>query len=571
MRDSSFGGGGAGRAGFRVFLFFLCLYLLGGHGYVENPDAEVEFQTAKALLLRGDPALVPQAGPYVRRILQAQGGTAFGAARGKDGRYYSWFGIGHVLWEIPFLAAGLGLEALFPSVEKAFREQPSHLVEFAPGLKGADLFPRLLVSLSHPLAAALACWVLLSLGLLLGLDLGTSLFMVLVYGLCTMAWPFSRESLSDGPAALMALLALRDSVAWARKEGGAWVLARAGLWAGLMVATRIMLFLCLLPLFFYLAWAIRTRRERFLPRAGAFLAPLVLVGLGVMLYNQARFGNPLESGYGEQARGAFWKYPFLAGFLGLLLSPGKGFFLFNPPALTLCGLPWNPSRPPRGESFLFLGLFLVLLLPTSFAAGWHGSWCWGPRYLLPALGPLVLLGGFLYKDLSRRKGPFRLFFRAALLAGFLVSLGGVLSPIQGWYAASFAAARQVEYRKEVEKNPALANQVYNMVFLEPRYSPLLGQWRYFLSNLEGGLRPGGTPGLAREWFGLDSDLALPPRSPQLMGFRHIWYVDLFHRFGAWWIFLFPAGLCLGLLACLRGLSGPMRSRGRGGTWSPDGA
>ncbi len=564
------GGGGKG-TGFRVFLFFLCLYLLGGHGYIENPDAEVEFQTTKALLLRGDFALVSEAGPYVRRILEAQGGTAFGAARGRDGRYYSWFGIGHVLWEAPFLAAGLGLEALFPSVERAFRKQPSHLAEFAPGLKGEDLFPRLLVSLSHPLAAALACWVLFSLGLLLGLDGATSLVMVLVYGLCTMAWPFSRESLSDGPAALAALLAVRDGLAWTRKGEGPGTLARAGLWAGLMTATRIMLALCLVPLFLYLAWGIRKRRERILPSLGAFLAPLVLVGLGVMAYNLARFGNPLESGYGEQARGAFWKYPFLAGFLGLLLSPGKGFFLFNPPVLTLGGLPGNPTRPPAGETLLFSGLFLVLLLPTSFAAGWHGSWCWGPRYLLPALGPLVLLGGFLYKDLFRRKRVFRVFFRAALLAGFLVSLGGVLSPIQGWYAASFAAARRVEYRKEVEKNPALANQVYNMVFMEPRYSPLLGQWLYFYSNLEGELRPGGTPGLARKWFGLDSDLALPPRSPQLTGFRHIWYVDLFHRFGAWWVFLFPLGLFLGALACLARLLGPMRTPGRGRTWRTDGA
>ena len=571
MKSLSLSGGDAGRAGLWVFLFFLCLYLLGGHGYVENPDAEVEFQTTKAFLLRGDPALVPQAGPYVQRILDAQGGTAFGAALGKDGRYYSWFGIGHVLWEAPFLAAGLGLQALFPSVEKAFRQQPSHLVEFAPGLKGQDFFPRFLVSLSHPLAAALACWVLFSLGLLLGLDQAAVLVMVLVYGLCTMAWPFSRESLSDGPAALMALLALRDSVAWAREKGGGKVLARAGLWAGLMVATRIMLALCLVPIFCYLAWGMRKRRERALSSLLAFLGPLILVGLGVMAYNQVRFGNPLESGYSEQARGAFWKYPFLAGFLGLLLSPGKGFFLFNPPALTLGGLFRNPSRPPLGESLLFSGLFLVLLLPTSFAAGWHGSWCWGPRYLLPSLGPLVLLGGFLYKELSRRKRLLRLFFRGALLAGFLFSLGGVLSPIQGWYAASFAAARRVEYRKEVEKNPALANQVYNMVFLEPRYSPLPGQWLYFFSNLEGELMPGGTPGLARKWFGLDSDLALPPRSPQLMGFRHLWYVDLFHRFGAWWVFLFPFGLFLGALACLARLRGPMRNWGRDGTRSPDGA
>ncbi len=568
MKGPSLSGRGGRKRGGILFLFFLCLYLAGGHGYVENPDAEVEFQTTRAFLTRGDPALVPDAGPYVRRILQAQGGTAFGAARGKDGRYYSWFGIGHVLWEAPFLAAGLGLEALFPSVEAAFRKQPSHLAEFAPGLHGRDLFPRLLVSLSHPLAAALSCWVLYSLGLLLGLGEGWTLAMVLVYGLCTMAWPFSRESLSDGPATLMFLLAARDCLAWARARAGRRVLARAGFWAGMMVATRIMLVLCLPALLLYAAWGLRSRRERPFPSLAAFLVPLALVGVGVMAYNQVRFGNPLESGYGEQARGAFWKYPFLAGFLGLLLSPGKGFFLFNPPVLGLAGLFRSPSRPPRAETFFFLGIFLLLLFPISFAAGWHGSWCWGPRYLLPALGPLVLLAGFFYRDLSRRSVVLRAWAILLPAAGFLASLGGILSPVHGWYAASFAAARRVEYRKEVEKNPPLANQVYNMVFLEPRYSPLLGQWLYFFSNLEGELRPGGTPGLARKWFGLDSDRPLPPTSRQLMGFRHFWFVDLYDRFGAWWVFLFPAGLLFGALACFARLLGPMRGE-RKAVWRPD--
>ncbi len=553
----------AGRLGRGIFFFFLCLYLLGGHGYIENPDAEVEFQTTKAFLLRGDPALVPQAGPYVKLILDAQGGTAFGAARGKDGRYYSWFGIGHVLWEAPFFALGLGLQALFPGVEASFRRQPSHLSEFAPGLRGEDLFPRLLVSLSHPLAAALACWVLFSLGLLLGLGVRTSLAMTLVYGLCTMAWPFSRESLSDGPAALFALLAARDALAWVRAGAGRGALARAGLWTGLMVATRVMLGLCLFPLFLYLAWGIGRRRGGW--RAWAvYLAPLALVGLGVCFYNFLRFGNPLESGYGEQARGAFWHYPFLAGLVGLLVSPGKGFFLFNPPAAAGAAFFRKREGLPWAEVLLFSGFFLVLLIPTSFAAGWHGSWCWGPRYLLPALGPLVLLGGFSWKELSRRRSRGLWVFRGAFLAGFLVSLGGVLSPVHGWYAASFEAAGRVEYQKEVEKDPALANQVYNMVFLEPRYSPLFGGWLYFLTNLEGGFRPGGTPGLAKAWFGLDSDIPLPPRSRQLTGFRHIWFVDLYDRFGAWWIFLFPLALAAGALLWLGRLLVPMREeKGRG--------
>jgi hypothetical protein len=52
---------------------------------------------------------------------------------------------------------------------------------------------------------------------------------------------------------------------------------------------------------------------------------VVLFGLLVMaFYNQVRFGNPFETGYGEEA-GAFTT-PLLLGLYGLLLSPGKGLF-----------------------------------------------------------------------------------------------------------------------------------------------------------------------------------------------------------------------------------------------------
>lgn len=544
--------GRTGGLGPRLFLGLLCLYLLGAHGFIENADAEVSYQTTRALARRLDPGLSPADGPVVALMLAAKGGKGHGVARGRDGRSYGWFGIGHSLWEAPFYLAGQGLAALFPAIEERFAGQPWALEEFTygAGIRGSEYFSRLLVSLAHPLAGALSALVLLSLGTLLGLGAATAGRMALLHGLATMAWPFGRESLSDGPGALLLLLALRDAVAWARGAAGGATLARAGLWAGLALSVRVMLGLALLPLGAWVAaWAWK-RRE---PRALAiFGGPLLALGLGLMAYNAWRFGSPFESGYGAQADRAFFSFPPLVGLFLVLFSLGKGLLPCNLPLLGLLALPGSERRPPRPESWLFCALLASLALPCSFAAGWHGGWSWGPRYLLPAIGPLILLTGFAWESIERRPRPVRLLLRGSAALGLLLAAGGVAAPVHGWWAAAFHAAERIHPGKQDPEN---------LVFLLPRYSPLQGQFRYLAANLGGRFEEGGTAGLGEEWFGVPGAEPWPPRSAQLTRFRHLWLVDAGFRFDAIWpIILAPLLLALAA-ASLLGRGGPIRNRG----------
>ncbi len=46
-----------------LFLVFFLFFVLLGHGYIENPDAEVEYQTARSLVLRGGAGLSAAPGP----------------------------------------------------------------------------------------------------------------------------------------------------------------------------------------------------------------------------------------------------------------------------------------------------------------------------------------------------------------------------------------------------------------------------------------------------------------------------------------------------------------------------
>jgi hypothetical protein len=40
-----------------LFVCFFALFALSSHGYIDNSDAEVEYQTARAIALRGSAAL----------------------------------------------------------------------------------------------------------------------------------------------------------------------------------------------------------------------------------------------------------------------------------------------------------------------------------------------------------------------------------------------------------------------------------------------------------------------------------------------------------------------------------
>src|SRR5262249_24159319 len=157
-------------------------------------------------------------------------------------------------------------------------------------------------------------------------------------------------------------------------------------------------------------------------RAGLLLLGVLpiaaMVGL-LLLYNQARFGSPLESGYpvhamGEPLRAEFEQYGLLAlhylprnVVYELLTHPmperersiqGGGLFWMTPPFLAAF---WGlRSRPRASVVALVLSIALTavpifLLMGTGFVQG-------GPRYTLAFTVPLLLLTA-----LGLRRWPLR--------------------------------------------------------------------------------------------------------------------------------------------------------------------
>jgi len=236
------------------------------------------------------------------------------------------------------------------------------------------------------------------------------------------------------PAAWLTI-GLSGSILWFAGTGGTWLYAQvlamalvlgglnlavrgqlplvAGLLLGLAAGSRLPIGLSL-PLFVYLyrgAW----------PRLAQLGGGLLLVAIPLALYNVARFGSPLEFGYGAIASwngvattsGEEW---YQAGILSLSYIPRSlGAMLFSGFGI-VTEAPW--LRPDwSGLSIALAAPIFLLALPAwrsrlgAIALGtavlvmlpnWaHGNWGfyqYGYRYLMDAM-PLLLVGlALLYRQ-----------------------------------------------------------------------------------------------------------------------------------------------------------------------------
>ena len=156
---------------------------------------------------------------------------------------------------------------------------------------------------------------------------------------------------------------------------------------------------------------------------------LVLVGVSGLLYllrNYSYFGNPFDFGVPPTAENGkdleSWHNPFWRGVAGFLFSPGKSALLFCPPAiLAIAALPrlWK-----RNRALALVATFAPIanLVLYSFRTQWEGSYCFGPRYLVPSLVLLCLALGALFIDPPSWLHPA---LWAVAIAGFAVQLIGL--------------------------------------------------------------------------------------------------------------------------------------------------
>jgi 4-amino-4-deoxy-L-arabinose transferase-like glycosyltransferase len=345
-------------------------YLLTMSGHTYTSDEETMLAVAESLLARGSFALEPD---FLMNY----------SAQSPDGQRYSRYGPGQSLAIVPFLLFGQSVAAAAP--------------DFASGL-----ISRLFVLLLPALVTALTAWLLYA--WVRALDYGPriALGVGLLFGLTTLAWPYSRTLFSE-PLATLLLVACAYSL---RREGPAWWLA-AGAAAAAALAVKVPVLLAFPPLALYallvswrdtLAASLRALGGRV---ALGLLGALLPLGL-LLLYNVQVLGQLFTSGYGSLNPTAELGTTWQTGVYGLLLSPGKGLFVFAPAMLLgVVGLACAWRRQWR-ETLLAVAMLAFHLVFYSRLDYWHGDGSWGPRYmvfvvpflLLPAAGLLATLAAW---------------------------------------------------------------------------------------------------------------------------------------------------------------------------------
>lgn len=367
-------------------LFLLGVYLLTTGGQTFISDGELMLQTAVRIAEEQTLTLPESAAAFPQTV------------RGQGGFLFSRYGIGQ-----PLAAAVLYLFG-------------THVVGMwlLPGSIAVNVgrfFALLLPALATALTGGILCaW---SARLYQSVRMGVCL--ALLYGLGTLAWPYSRFFFSE--PLFTCCLILAGYALYIRQP------LLAGLPLGYALATRLG-GVFLLPAFVMYAW-LCGQRLRGLCWLGLGLVPGSLL---ILVNNWVRFRAFTEQGYGHEG----FTGHLLEGLVGLLFSPGKSLFLYVPLFLALPFAIAPFTRRFRSEA-VFVGLLTgITLVQSSLWWIWWAGWGWGPRFLVPLLPFLTLMLGVLLHERRWHAGILLLLLPLSVgmnLLGILVDFNAYLSDI----------------------------------------------------------------------------------------------------------------------------------------------
>ena len=384
--------GGARVTGRWLAALALAVYLFTAGGSLTSTDAVVAFDVTRNL---------------VEHRTVAMSGNLLGmeAHRGRDGRYYSPFGIAQSLYNVPFYMAANA----FVSVTGITAGKP-------------DSIPKAAVSLGQAFLVAAIVWQIFALAAVVTGRIEPSLLAALTFAFGSVLWPYAKFGFNQ-PLAATTLLAAVMRVVGATTRRERRHLVSAGVWLSVSLLTRHEMIVAAAPIAAWLLFERRADLKAGLVRAAAFFAG-VIPGITIWLvFNWWRFGNPFDSGHLRDPVPGFGS-PILSGLAGLLFSPSTSLFIYSPVALLgLVGLVVLFGRH-REVAVLCLGLIGALLLVYASLGNWIGGRSYGSRYLVVVL-PYLAIGWAAWLATMPRRSA-QICFAIALSIGIVVQLPGVL-------------------------------------------------------------------------------------------------------------------------------------------------
>jgi hypothetical protein len=258
------------------------------------------------------------------------------------------------------------------------------------------------VWLFNILITALTAGVLYAYGLALGYRARVAALVALMFGLGTIAWPYSRTFFREPLFTCLGLLSaylivrVRQEFA-ARRRPTLLLIALTLALVGALLSKEVMLLL--LPAFLIDALPGRWRHISSNPRrvAGLVIGLLLLVILLALVFLAVDrfFDLPGRYDLGERLEQAKGNLSDLStGIRGYLFGPSRSLWLFSP-VLLLGFAGWPRLIRQRRWRELFVPLVVIAAFVVGYAAvrgpdRWAGGRGWGSRYLVPVT-PFVAL------------------------------------------------------------------------------------------------------------------------------------------------------------------------------------
>ena len=391
-----------------LFLFFFSIYAGTMSGVVQYGDEIEKYRVAQSIVDRQEFAFRP---------------TAQRSEIGSDGRTYSIYELGQTVFQIPLYVLARLVNHFFP--------QPD-----------VNRIGFLIVGFLNPLLTALTA-VLFFKTCQLFFRFRTCLALTVVFGLATIAWPYSRNYTREPLMTLLLLLSFYAAERFRQTRSNRWLLA-LGIATGYLTFTKLIQGTAVLIFLGYaLFWIYQERRRAgltisqalgtILPRAALFLMPVALL-LGVQgLYAWSRFGTFYSGLGGTKSNPMDWilfLIPMsepLAAIVGLLFSSEKSVFLYSLPALLFLIAWFKWFHRERGAALVVLALVLVAFGTAISRPDWEGGTWWGPRYLVQITPLLILPIGVLEAEPAGARRRWKAALLALSVAGMLVSALGAFS------------------------------------------------------------------------------------------------------------------------------------------------
>jgi hypothetical protein len=351
-----------------LFVMFSAFYALTSAGRLDSADGLVVAQTAVSLLTRGTVAL-PANSPA--------------ALVGVGGFGYSKYGIGQSLVEMPMALVGLTLR---------------RLTHHAQAVEWATAFTNTFVS-------AAGCVLFYLLLRALRAEKRWAVALTLIYGVCTLAWPYAKTDFSEPLQAVCLLGAALAVVRWRTSGRPGWLFLSGGFLAfgvltkpALLVVAPAFALYALAALLFAdegaAPWSARLRDRAWwwqaLGTQIALWSPIAVAASITLWLNVVRFGAPFDFGYGRATADMPFTGPIPVGVFGLLVSPNSGIIFYSTPVLLGLVALRRFVRQRPFEALLVGLLTLIFLVLYGGYYYWAGLAAFGPRYLVPLL-PFLLL------------------------------------------------------------------------------------------------------------------------------------------------------------------------------------